>query len=50
MWRRFLKSAEYLRLHPLGKLPLLTDHEALFLHESGAIVLFLLERFGVFGH
>jgi Glutathione S-transferase, N-terminal domain len=43
---RFLKSAEYLKLHPLGKLPVLTDGKELLLHESGAIMLYLLERFG----
>ena len=43
---RFLKSAEHLKRHPLGKIPVLTDGGRLLLHESGAIVLYLLERFG----
>jgi glutathione S-transferase len=40
-----LRRPEHLALHPLGKVPVLTDGE-LVLFESGAIVQHLLERYG----
>lgn len=40
-----LRRPDYLALHPLGKVPVLTDGD-LVLFESGAIVQHLLERFG----
>jgi glutathione S-transferase len=40
-----LKTPEHLALHPLGKVPALTDGE-LVLFESGAILQHLLERYG----
>jgi glutathione S-transferase len=40
-----LKRPEHLALHPLGKVPALTDGE-LVLFESGAILQHLLERYG----
>ena len=45
-----LKTPEYLALHPLGKVPSIRDDAAgngdLVLFESGAIVQYLLERYG----
>jgi glutathione S-transferase len=40
-----LKSPEYLKLNPFGKVPALTDGD-LTMFESGAIVEYLLERYG----
>jgi glutathione S-transferase len=40
-----LKRPEHLALHPLGKVPVLRDGD-LVLHESGAILQHLLERYG----
>ena len=40
-----LKRPEHLALHPLGKVPVLVDGEVV-LFESGAIVSYLLERYG----
>jgi glutathione S-transferase len=40
-----LKSPEYLAIHPLGKVPAVRDGE-LTIFESGAIVEYLVERYG----
>ena len=40
-----LKGADYLKINPLGKVPTITDG-ALTMFESGAIVEYLLERYG----
>lgn len=40
-----LKGADYLTINPLGKVPALTDG-ALTMFESGAIVEYLIERYG----
>jgi glutathione S-transferase len=40
-----LKGADYLKVNPLGKVPSITDGE-LTMFESGAIVEYLLERYG----
>lgn len=40
-----LKTPEYLRIHPLGKVPAIQDGN-LTMFESGAIVEFLLEKYG----
>jgi glutathione S-transferase len=40
-----MKSAEYLALHPLGQIPAIEDG-AICMFESGAIVEYLLERYG----
>ena len=40
-----LKSPDYLKLNPFGKVPALTDGD-LTMFESGAIVEYLLERYG----
>lgn len=40
-----LKSPEYLQVHPLGKVPSIQDGE-LTMFESGAIVEYVLERYG----
>ena len=40
-----LKSAEYTKLHPLGKVPSITD-DGVSMFESGAIVEYLVERYG----
>lgn len=40
-----LRSPEYLAIHPLGRVPSLEDEEITF-YESGAIVQYLLERYG----
>jgi glutathione S-transferase len=40
-----LRRPEHLALHPLGKVPVLSDGERV-LFESGAIVQYLLERYG----
>ena len=40
-----LKRPEHLALHPLGKVPVLVDGDVV-LFESGAIVSYLLERYG----
>jgi glutathione S-transferase len=42
---RDLKRPEHLALHPLGRVPVLSDGD-LVLHESGAILQHLLERYG----
>lgn len=42
---RELKTPEYLAVHPLGKVPSLVD-DGLVLLESGAIVQYLLEKYG----
>jgi glutathione S-transferase len=43
--RETLKSAEYLKLHPLGQIPVIRD-EKVTMFESGAIVQYLLETYG----
>jgi glutathione S-transferase len=43
--RETLKSPEYLKLHPLGQIPVVQD-EKLTMFESGAIVEYLLEKYG----
>ena len=43
--RESLKSPEYLRLHPLGLVPVVQDGDVT-LFESGAIVEYLLEQYG----
>ena len=40
-----LKSPEYLKIHPLGQIPVIKD-DGLTMFESGAIVEYLLERYG----
>jgi glutathione S-transferase len=40
-----LKSPEYLKLHPLGQIPVVQDGDITMI-ESGAIVEYLLERYG----
>jgi glutathione S-transferase len=40
-----LKSADYLKVNPLGKVPAITDGP-LIMFESGAIVEYLIERYG----
>ena len=40
-----LRSPEYLAIHPLGRVPALEDEGTTF-YESGAIVQYLLERYG----
>jgi glutathione S-transferase len=40
-----LNSPEYLQVHPLGQLPAIRDGE-ITLYESGAIVQYLLEKYG----
>ncbi|HEU4427699.1 MAG TPA: glutathione S-transferase family protein [Myxococcota bacterium] len=40
-----LKRAEYVAIHPMGKIPTLFD-AGIVLYESGAIVQYLLERYG----
>jgi glutathione S-transferase len=40
-----LQDPEFLKLHPLGQLPVV-EIDGLFMFESGAIVEFLLERYG----
>lgn len=40
-----LKSSEYLAVHPLGKVPALSD-DGVTMFESGAIVEYVLERYG----
>lgn len=43
--REHLRSPEYLKVHPLGRIPAIRDGE-LTMFESGAIVEYLLERYG----
>ncbi len=43
--REALQSPEHLRVHPLGKVPAMEDGDVV-MFESGAIVEFLLERYG----
>jgi glutathione S-transferase len=43
--REFLQSPAYLRLHPLGKIPVVQDGP-ITLFESGAIVEYFLEKYG----
>ena len=43
--REALQSPEHLRVHPLGKVPAIEDGDVV-MFESGAIVEFLLERYG----
>jgi glutathione S-transferase len=43
--REFLQSPAYLQLHPLGKVPVVQDG-SVTLYESGAIVEYLLEKYG----
>src|SRR5262245_16157709 len=40
-----LKSAEYLKVHPLGKIPAIQDGD-LTMFESGAILEYILEKYG----
>lgn len=40
-----LKAAEYLKVHPLGKLPAIQDGD-LIMFESGAILEYLIEKYG----
>ena len=40
-----IKSEEYLKVHPLGKLPAIED-EGVVMYESGAICQWLLEKYG----
>ena len=40
-----LKSPEYLKIHPLGQIPVIED-DGVTMFESGAIVEYLLERYG----
>jgi glutathione S-transferase len=43
--REVLKSPEYKRLHPLGQVPVIED-DGITLFESGAILEYLLEKYG----
>jgi glutathione S-transferase len=43
--RETLKSPDYLKLHPLGQIPVIQDGE-FTMFESGAIVEYLLEKYG----
>src|SRR5258708_7335758 len=43
--RETLRSPEYLKLHPLGQIPVVQDGD-LTMFESGAIVEYLLEKYG----
>ena len=40
-----LKAAEYLKVHPLGKLPAIQDGD-LIMFESGAILEYIIEKYG----
>jgi glutathione S-transferase len=42
---RAMRSAEYLKVHPMGRVPALEDNGAV-IHESGAIVEYILTRYG----
>ena len=42
---RAMRSAEYLKVHPMGRVPALEDN-GVVIHESGAIVEYILTRYG----